>query len=1406
MDKYAAIMAAAHGGAYGHNNTAIPTMAQAVAGNYRMGRCRINGIAIAIEQPQGSYREGTDPDGKQWRTRLAAHYGYLPGTKGADNDPLDCFIGPWPESDLVWVINQVDPSSQRFDEHKIMLCFQTEEAARTAYLQSYDRDWRGLGSMVQATTEQLKWWLKFGNHKAALTAKALPFDGNDNMSQTVWDSAGNPVGNDLAGIIYNLRRDDAGGLLLDAVSVADILEDADAVLALDALVVPYNKLQRKMEQLQAVMNIAGDAVKPLAMQLTQPFKQRGTTNVAAIFELSDGQTVSVYFHNPDTTPNKLTPDDEMVSWRWLLNKKDVTIVVAPEKGTDLNVREVARRIMRLADKNSAKFQAANTTRASRLQAIEGMKQEIESKTAELNALEDEIAALTEAKAAAPATSPVATLLWSEGSRDENRDFASLDDLEEWFKQTYPESQLKNGTYSKNKIRLMLPGQPVGEHRIDVANNAGDFNPHRESLVSYLKEMGVNVPEAATATKPAPAAGGGDVAAGSDAEKLAATVRASGFRATVANGRVWLARDDGSILYYANAKQADSAVQKLRLAGFDAGVPANASPAKPVLVRGLVPILLDTDAEIRALGMAEIESIGSENVYVIKDGKEYYFKPVDTGQFKVGPFDFSGVTVFGGADAGEAAKVDEAYKFASATDEFKEWLSDTVEKADYSPFVTAKGMDQEAKRLGASIQWAFVDGDPEHVGLVSAGGRIVGRIDMGGDGKALIFTGDSGKNRVKYRSAVDGEIAEYGYSDDDAVRMVTDLLTLPENGVAPSTETLTDFESGGGQPWQVTQAKWLSLWEAENKKLGQDGSPGEYAEYHKNQVQEALNRGESVPADVLADYPGMTAVSEAEKQAQYAEAENRLRGLTGAMGGTTASDVNHKQIAATILNQLGGGQFRAMTGAKDFMALSNTPFGGLQFRLPSNFAKTPKGESVNRVIIKVNAADTYDVEYGWARGMTYKIKATSKGVYDYMLPGDFKENTGLDVSLNLAPAPKGDIGADARDNAKELIARGGFDANVGGAYIRLEERGPITVDEQRDIRLFFSGSDGMAKLASVVPAHGHKSISDIMDVLLAMFRTKSDKPVPDGPSAQFERYRDWIASGKEVTQGMREQIKADERLNNGEAEQLLAMVQPVAESESAPITDLSAATDKEIDDRLAYLNSKGIKDITPAETDEAIDLTEEHWRRRRGNSSADAAAADGWFSTEQKAVASLAAIGYKPSGDGRYTKPGKPDARIEPGSTGQGGYWVRATQFSGEIEGMIMALAKASEKTEKEVRRAYEGAISRSGKEEADRLLASTLAAHSDGSPEPTAAAEAATVEEQAQQAANTGDDADKAAAVAFMQSVIDGTADYFAEDLADRLTEIHDKWQGSEEMIDLFNKAVDAYERNMVEAAKAAMG
>jgi hypothetical protein len=198
------------------------------------------------------------------------------------------------------------------------------------------------------------------------------------MNQRItWDSAAQPKRPTIDQILYQCRRADGdNALLLDSVSMADILEEADEILVFDALVSTYAKLERKMQALQSVMNRASDIIKPVALQISEPFKQNGVAQVAAVFELSDGQTVSIFFHNPDVTPGRIGPSDEMISWKWLLNKRDVTIVVAPERGQDLNVREVATRIMKLAAKNSAAFQRANGKRAENLQAIESLKTEI----------------------------------------------------------------------------------------------------------------------------------------------------------------------------------------------------------------------------------------------------------------------------------------------------------------------------------------------------------------------------------------------------------------------------------------------------------------------------------------------------------------------------------------------------------------------------------------------------------------------------------------------------------------------------------------------------------------------------------------------------------------------------------------------------------------------------------------------------------------------------------------------------------------------------------------------------------------------------------------------------------------------------------------------------------------------
>lgn len=218
------------------------------------------------------------------------------------------------------------------------------------------------------------------------------------MHKIYWDATAQPIGASVADVIYHLRADDADDLLMDAVSVDDFELDAPEVY--DALDVEYRMLERKMNVMRRIMNRADADLKvredngpdDMGVNITKPFKRNGTQNIAVIFQLTDGQTVTIVLHNPDLDPANIKPDDHLLSWKWMINKKDVTIVVAPEKGKDLNVTEVARRIMRLASKNSAAFARANARRAERIANIERQKGEISDAEKELAQIESDISA------------------------------------------------------------------------------------------------------------------------------------------------------------------------------------------------------------------------------------------------------------------------------------------------------------------------------------------------------------------------------------------------------------------------------------------------------------------------------------------------------------------------------------------------------------------------------------------------------------------------------------------------------------------------------------------------------------------------------------------------------------------------------------------------------------------------------------------------------------------------------------------------------------------------------------------------------------------------------------------------------------------------------------------------------
>lgn len=150
-----------------------PTEAQKEAGNYKKGHLTLQGLDVALENPKGSTRSGTDRDGKVWQSTMAHDYGYIKRTMGADGDHVDVLIGDKPESETVYVVDQVDPKTGKFDEHKVMMGFADEQAARAGYLANYERGWKGLSAIKAMPVEEFKRWVKEGDTKSPIAAQAV---------------------------------------------------------------------------------------------------------------------------------------------------------------------------------------------------------------------------------------------------------------------------------------------------------------------------------------------------------------------------------------------------------------------------------------------------------------------------------------------------------------------------------------------------------------------------------------------------------------------------------------------------------------------------------------------------------------------------------------------------------------------------------------------------------------------------------------------------------------------------------------------------------------------------------------------------------------------------------------------------------------------------------------------------------------------------------------------------------------------------------------------------------------------------------------------------------------------------------------------------------------------------------
>lgn len=143
-----------------------PSEAQKKAGNYKMGHVKLFGFDVTIENPKGSERKGVDASGKPWSVTMNNTYGYIRGTEGVDGDHIDVFLSNHPDNwnEKVFVVDQVN-SDGSFDEHKVMIGFNSLDEARENYYKNYSEDWDGLGAITEVSLQDFKKWIDSSHRK-----------------------------------------------------------------------------------------------------------------------------------------------------------------------------------------------------------------------------------------------------------------------------------------------------------------------------------------------------------------------------------------------------------------------------------------------------------------------------------------------------------------------------------------------------------------------------------------------------------------------------------------------------------------------------------------------------------------------------------------------------------------------------------------------------------------------------------------------------------------------------------------------------------------------------------------------------------------------------------------------------------------------------------------------------------------------------------------------------------------------------------------------------------------------------------------------------------------------------------------------------------------------------------------
>jgi len=200
----------------------------------------------------------------------------------------------------------------------------------------------------------------------------------------------------ITGELGNMMFETATIEELESTYLYGAVEHNQMTMLLEAISTTRIRLDKTMNALarQIDSSLGGDiAVKPFekgigrfGVQVGRPLSTGVFPTITARIGLSDGQSIGVVFHAPSAEGRKMASSDNITAFRFMLNSRDITHVIAPQGAKDLTLKSSSLSIANLAQRNSSSFKAKlGETNAQRdkLKDAQDLAEKLEAEIPEL---------------------------------------------------------------------------------------------------------------------------------------------------------------------------------------------------------------------------------------------------------------------------------------------------------------------------------------------------------------------------------------------------------------------------------------------------------------------------------------------------------------------------------------------------------------------------------------------------------------------------------------------------------------------------------------------------------------------------------------------------------------------------------------------------------------------------------------------------------------------------------------------------------------------------------------------------------------------------------------------------------------------------------------------------------------